>query len=313
MKLIGKRIIELLIFLVILSFLSFVLMKLAPGDPVKQMLRVDDVAVSEEQINSLRTELGFNEPVYIQYVKWLKRFFQFDLGSSYMTKEPVMDELAEKFPATLRLTAASLVVMLLIAVPLGTLSALYQNKWIDYLSRSISLIGASIPSFWLGLLFIQLFSVRLQWLPSMGTGTAAHLVLPSLTLGFAMSAVYMRMIRASLLEGLKQDFVRSARARGISESRIFIFHAFRHSLTPILTILGTSLGSLLGGTVIIEVLFAYPGVGKLVIDAIMNRDYPVIQGYILWMGLFVVLINSLVDLSYKYVNPQLYVKGGDKT
>ncbi|MEI4528482.1 nickel ABC transporter permease [Priestia megaterium] len=313
MKLIGKRIIELLIFLVILSFLSFVLMKLAPGDPVKQMLRVDDVAVSEDQINSLRTELGFNEPVYIQYVKWLKRFFQFDLGSSYMTKEPVIDELAEKFPATLRLTAASLVVMLLIAVPLGTLSALYSNKWIDYLSRSISLIGASIPSFWLGLLFIQMFSVRLQWLPSMGTGTAAHLVLPSLTLGFAMSAVYMRMIRASLLEGLKQDFVRSARARGISESRIFIFHAFRYSLTPILTILGTSLGSLLGGTVIIEVLFAYPGIGKLVIDAIMNRDYPVIQGYILWMGLFVVLINSFVDLSYKYVNPQLYVKGGDKT
>lgn len=308
MKQIGKRILELVLFLLLLSFISFVFMKAAPGDPVRYILNIDDVAISDEQIEELRDELGFNEPIYIQYWNWLIRFFQFDLGYSYMTNQPVLDELAGKFPATLTLTITSLIVMTLIAVPIGTLAALYKNKWIDHVSRIIALIGASVPSFWLGLLFIQFFSVRMGLLPSMGKGTFLHLVLPSLTLGIALSAVYVRLLRSSLLETLGQDFIRSAKARGLSRKRIFFFHAFRHSLMPVITIFGVSLGSLLGGTVIIEVLFAYPGVGKLVVEAIIRRDYPIIQGYILFMGLFIVIINLLVDLSYRFLNPEIRLK-----
>lgn len=308
MKQIGKRMLELVLFLLLLSFISFVFMKAAPGDPVRYILNIDDVAISDEQIEELRDELGFNKPIYIQYWNWLIRFFQFDLGYSYMTSQPVLDELAGKFPATLTLTITSLIVMTLIAFPIGTLAALYKNKWIDHVSRVIALIGASVPSFWLGLLFIQFFSVRLGWLPSMGKGTFLHLILPSLTLGLALSAVYIRLLRSSLLETLGQDFIRSAKARGLSRKRIFFFHAFRHSLMPVITIFGVSLGSLLGGTVIIEVLFAYPGVGKLVVEAIVRRDYPIIQGYILFMGLFIVIINLLVDLSYRFLNPELRLK-----
>jgi peptide/nickel transport system permease protein len=312
MKQIGKRLLELVLFLFLLSFVSFVFMKAAPGDPVRYMLNIDDVSISNEQIEELREELGFNQPIYVQYWKWLVRFFQFDLGESYMTKQPVTKELASKIPDTLALTFSSVLVMMMIAVPFGTLAALYKNKWIDHLSRGFSLLAASVPSFWLGLILMQFFSVKMGILPSMGKGTLLHLVLPSITLGLAMAAVYVRLLRSSLLESLGQDFIRSAKARGLSSSRIFFYHAFRHSLIPVITIFGVSLGSLLGGTVIIEVLFAYPGVGKLVVEAIIRRDYPVIQGYILFMGLFVVTINLLVDLAYRYLNPEIRLKGADR-
>ncbi|MCY8036179.1 nickel ABC transporter permease [Bacillus sonorensis] len=308
MKLIAKRLFELILFLFLLSFISFAFMKAAPGDPVKQMLRVDDVAVTDEQIEEFREELGFNKPIYIQYWNWFKRFFQLDFGHSYTTGQPVITELSRTFPATLLLTGTSLLVMLLISVPIGTLSALYRDRWLDHTGRLLALIGAALPSFWLGLILIDLFSVRLNWLPSMGAGTFKHLILPSLTLGIAMSGVYVRLVRSSLIESLGQDFIRSARARGISETRFFWFHAFRHCLVPVITIFGVSLGSLLGGTVIIEVLFAYPGVGKLVVDAIIQRDYPIIQGYILFMGIAVVLINLFIDLSYQYLNPEIRIK-----
>lgn len=312
MKTVGKRLLELVLFILMLSCISFVFMKLAAGDPVRYILNVNDVSISEDQIEELRNDLGFNEPIYIQYLHWLMRFFQLDLGNSYMSNQPVLSELASRLPYTLALTGFSLLIMTLISVPLGTLAALYKNRWIDHFSRLFALMGASVPSFWLGLLFIQFFSVKLGLLPSMGKGSILHLILPSFTLGLAMSAVYVRLLRSSLLESLGQDFIRSARARGISNRRIFFFHAFRHSLIPIITVFGMSLGSLLGGTVIIEVLFAYPGVGKLVIDAIVKRDYPIIQGYIMFIGLFVVAINLLVDLSYRYLNPEIRVGEVDR-
>ena len=308
MKHIGNRVFELILFLLLLSFVSFAFMKLAPGDPVRYILNIDDVAVSEERIEELREELGFNDPFHIQYGEWILQFFQFDLGNSFMTKQPVIEELGSKLPATLLLTFSSLVVMTVIAVPVGTLAALYKNKWIDQVSRLFALLGASVPSFWLGLLLIQWFSVKLGWLPSMGMGSIKHLVLPAITLGIAMAAVYVRLLRSSLLESLGQDFIRSAKARGLSNRRIFVFHAFRHCLIPVVTVFGVSLGSLLGGTVIIEVLFSYPGVGKLVVDAIVRRDYPIIQGYILSMGIFVALINISIDLSYRYLNPEIRFK-----
>ncbi|MGG4488567.1 nickel ABC transporter permease [Metabacillus idriensis] len=309
MKQVVSRLLEFVLFILILSIISFAFMKLAPGDPVRSMLKTDDISVSDAEVEELRNELGLNDPLVMQYGNWLKSFVEFDLGNSYMTKQPVIQELLKRFPATLELTLASLLIMIVIAVPLGTFSAIYKDTWVDHISRIFALIGAAIPSFWLGLLFVQLFSVKLGVLPSMGKGGILHLILPSATLGIAMAAVYVRLIRASLIESLGQDFIRSAKARGFTKSKIFFLLAFRHSLLPVITVLGVSIGSLLGGTVIIEVIFSYQGLGKFVIDAIMKRDYPVIQGYILIMGILVVSINLLVDLSYRYLDPKIRIKG----
>lgn len=301
-----------MLFLFLLSFISFILIKLVPGDPIRRMLQVDEVSVTKEQIEALRDELKLHEPLYIQYWYWLKRFFAFDLGHSYITKQPVLSELLSRFPATMMLTCASLIVMILISIPLGTLSALYKNKWVDHISRLFALVGSSIPSFWLGLLFIELFAVRLGILPSMGKGTVKHIILPSLTLGIAMSAVYVRLLRSSLLESLNEDYVKAARARGISERRIVLFHVFRRSLIPVVTNFGMSIGSLISGTVVIEVLFSYPGIGKMVVDAMIRRDYPVIQGYVLFITIFIVLINIIVDIGYRYLNPEIRLKGVER-
>ncbi|AXM90623.1 ABC transporter permease [Anoxybacillus ayderensis] len=308
MKKIMSRLLDFFIFFILLSLISFVFIQLLPGDPIKQMLRVDEVAITEEQIEHLRDELKLDEPLYVQYWYWLKRFLAFDLGVSYVTKRPVLDELFMRFPDTLLLTATSLLTMLLISLPLGICSALYKNKWIDYVIRLFSLIGTAVPSFWLGLLLIYTFSVQLHIFPSMGKGTWQHLVLPSLTLGLAMSAMYVRLIRTSLLEGFQKEYVKAARTRGIHEKRIFFFHVFRYALIPIVTLFGMSLGSLIGGTVVVEVLFSYPGVGKLVVDAVMKRDYPMIQGYVLFICFFVTCINILVDFSYQYLNPEIRLK-----
>ncbi|AET60910.1 nickel ABC transporter permease [Paenibacillus terrae] len=308
LKLIAKKLFELALFFLILSFVSFFLLKLVPGDPVRSILRVDDVAVSNQQIADMRTQLGLDQPLPVQYGKWLVQLLQFDFGQSYLTHRPVITEFMEKLPFTLLLTGGSLFIMLLIALPLGTMAALYRNCWIDSASRIFSLIGSSIPSFWLGLLLIEWFAVKLHILPSMGEGTFLHLVLPSLTLGLAMAAVYVRMIRASLIESSGQDFIKAAQARGISPVRIFFRHMFRHSLVPLITVFSESIGSLLGGTVVIEVLFAYPGLGKWIVDAIAARDYPIIQGYTLFMAVFIVGINILVELSYRWVNPEIALK-----
>ncbi|MGG1941943.1 nickel ABC transporter permease [Paenibacillus polymyxa] len=305
---IAKKFLTFILFFLILSFVSFCLLKLVPGDPVRSILRVDDVAVSNQQIADMRSQLGLDQPLPVQYGKWLVQLLQLDFGQSYLTHRPVLTEFIEKLPYTLLLTGGSLFIMLLIALPLGTLSALYRNRWIDSASRVFALIGSSIPSFWLGLLFIEWFAVKLRILPSMGDGTIFHLVLPSLTLGLAMAAVYVRMIRASLIESSGQDFIKAAQARGISPVRIFFRHMFRHSLVPLITVFSESIGSLLGGTVVIEVLFAYPGLGKWIVDAIAARDYPIIQGYTIFMAVFIICLNILVELSYRWVNPEIALK-----
>ncbi|MGS5020158.1 nickel ABC transporter permease [Paenibacillus sp. JJ1683] len=305
---IAKKFLTFMLFFLILSFVSFCLLKLVPGDPVRSILRVDDIAVSNQQIADMRSQLGLDQPLPVQYGKWLVQLLQLDFGQSYLTHRPVLTEFIEKLPYTLLLTGGSLFIMLLIALPLGTLSALYRNRWIDNASRVFALIGSSIPSFWLGLLFIEWFAVKLRILPSMGDGTIFHLVLPSLTLGLAMAAVYVRMIRASLIESSGQDFIKAAQARGISPVRIFFRHMFRHSLVPLITVFSESIGSLLGGTVVIEVLFAYPGLGKWIVDAIAARDYPIIQGYTIFMAIFIICLNILVELSYRWVNPEIALK-----
>ncbi|SDC43979.1 peptide/nickel transport system permease protein [Terribacillus halophilus] len=307
-RIIGRRLLEVVLFVLFVTFFSFLFLRLAPGDPALTILNVDELNVSQEQVDALREDMGFNDPLLVQYGKWLLDFIQLDFGNSYITSQPVLEMLLTGLPATLELTIGSLIVMLLVAIPLGSLSALYKDSWIDHISRYFSIIGAAVPSFWLGLILIDMFAVRLSWFPTMGRDSLLSLVLPAVTLGLAIAGVYVRLLRSSLLDSLGQEFVRAARARGISERRIFFSHAFRYSLPPVITVFGVSLGSLIGGVVVVEVLFAYPGVGKLVVDSIRQRDYPLIQGYIVLMAAIVFVVNTLVDLSYRYVNPELRLK-----
>jgi peptide/nickel transport system permease protein len=294
--------------MLVITFVSFLFVRLAPGDPVLTILNVDELSVSQEQVEALREDMGFNKPLLVQYGYWLIDFIQLDFGTSYSTGQPVMEMILLGLPATLELTLGALLVMIMVAIPLGSLAAIYRNSWIDQISRILSIVGAAVPSFWLGLILIDLFSARLNWLPSMGRDGTATLILPALTLGLAISSVYVRLLRSSLLDSLNQEFIRAARARGLSEFRIFFAHAFRHSLPPVITVFGVSLGSLIGGVVVIEVLFAYPGTGKMVVDAIRQRDFPLIQGYILMMAVIVFIVNTCVDLSYRYLNPEIKIK-----
>ncbi|YCA45669.1 ABC transporter permease [Bacillus sp. JZ8] len=307
-QIIVRKFLEVFIFMLFITFVSFLFIRLAPGDPVLTILNVDELSVSQEQVEILREEMGFNKPLLVQYGYWLLNFAQLDFGQSYVTGQPVIEMILTGLPATVELTIGSMIVMLAVSIPLGSLSALYRDSWIDQASRILSIIGAAIPSFWLGLIFIDLISVRFSWLPTMGRDGLSSLILPSLTLGLAISSVYVRLLRSSLLDSLGQEFIRSARARGLSDKRIFLVHAFRHSLPPVITVFGVSLGSLIGGVVVIEVLFAYPGIGKLVVDAIRQRDYPLIQGYILIMSAVVFIVNTCVDLSYRYLNPEMKLK-----
>ncbi|MFP3918359.1 nickel ABC transporter permease [Lysinibacillus telephonicus] len=303
-----RKFFEILIFMLFITFVSFLFVRLAPGDPVLTILNVDELSVNQEQVEELREEMGFNKPLLVQYGLWLLKFIKLDFGVSYVTGQPVMDMILIGLPATIELSVGALIVMLVVSIPLGSLSALYRNSWIDQVSRTLSILGAAIPSFWLGLIFIELFGVRVNWFPTMGRDGFISLILPSLTLGLAISSVYVRLLRSSLLDSLGQEFIRAARARGLSEKRIFLVHAFRHSLPPVITVFGVSLGSLIGGVVVIEVLFAYPGIGKLVVDAIRQRDYPLIQGYILIMAIIVFIVNACVDISYRYLNPEMRLK-----
>lgn len=307
-RILGRKFFEVFSFMLFITFISFLFIRLAPGDPVLTILNVDELSISQEQVDALREEMGFNQPLLVQYGHWLLHFFQLDFGNSYVTGQPVMDMIFMGLPATMELGIGAIIVMLIVSIPLGSLSALYRNSWIDQVSRILSILGAAIPSFWLGLIFIDLFGVRLNWLPTMGRDGFISLILPSLTLGLAISSVYVRLLRSSLLDSLSQEFIRAARTRGLSERRIFLVHALRHSLPPVITVFGVSLGSLIGGVVVVEVLFAYPGIGKMVVDAIRQRDYPLIQGYILIMAILVFIVNTCVDVSYRYLNPEMKLK-----
>ncbi|WP_142829948.1 nickel ABC transporter permease [Planococcus soli] len=312
-RILLKRSIEVTVFLLLVTFVSFLFARLAPGDPVLSILRVDDVSVTAAQVEELREDMGFNEPLLVQYGEWFMDFVKLDFGNSYLTDQPVLEMLLSGLPATLELAGGALLVMLLIALPLGSLAAIYRGSWVDQLSRWFSLIGAAVPSFWLGLLLIDLFGVRLNLLPTMGRDGFVSMILPSVTLGLAITSVYVRLLRSSLIDSLSNDYIKAARSRGISEIRIFFFHALRAALPPVITVFGVSLGSLIGGVVVIEVIFAYPGIGKMVVEAIRARDYPVIQGYLFIMAIIVFVVNSLVDISYRYLNPEIRLKEGKES
>ena len=308
MNQLRKKIFETVLFFLILTFVSFIVVKSAPGDPVRNILGVDDLTATKAQIEELREELGLNKPILVQYLNWLGRLVRLDLGQSVMTHKSVVSEIFGAFPATLVLALSSLFMMALISFPLGILAAVFKGSWIDRFANGFSLLGTAIPGFWLGLIIINIFAVKLHLFPAMGIGSFKHLVLPSLTLGISMAPPYIRLLRSSLIESRSREFVRAVRARGVDEKHIFFFHVLRDSLLPVVTVFGVSLGSLLGGTVITEVIFGYPGLGKLAIDAIIKRDYAVIQGFILFLGVLVFIINNLLDRIYRIINPAIAIK-----
>lgn len=287
------------------SVITFCLSSLAPGDPAEMILRLGGTEPTRQAIEALRAELGLDGPVHVRYVRWIQDVLRLDLGKSYRTGRPVTDEILGRFPATVELTVAALCVMLLVALPSGILSALYPHSFVDHISRIFSLVGASMPSFWLGLMLVNYLAVQWGLFPVMGRGGWKHLVLPAATLGFGMAAIYTRVLRASMLEVLSQDYIKVARAKGLAEKWVISRHALRNALIPVVTLMGMSLGHLLGGVVIVETVFAWPGVGKFVLDAIFSRDYPVIQGYVLLMSLVFVTANFLVDVSYAAIDPRI--------
>ena len=308
-KQIMSRLLQMLIVLIGISFLTFLLTYLSPGDPVRNMYTSAGIMPTEELIQSTRDEMGFNDPFFTQYFRWIGNCLKGDFGKSYSLNKPVVKLLSARLWPTLKLTLMSMVLMLILAVPLGVLSAVYRNKPVDYIVRAVTFFGVSIPNFWVGLLLILYFGVRLRLLPVISSGgTFKDLLLPAVTLAVAMSAKYTRQVRTAVLEELSSDYVVGARARGVKESKILWGNVFPNSLLPLITMLGLSIGSLLGGTSVVEVIFSYPGLGNLAVNAITSADYFLVQGYVLWVSVIYMVINLLVDLSYNYVDPRMRLR-----
>ena len=282
--------------------LVFALIHLVPGDPAQAML---GEGASQEEVQRLRTSLGLDRPLLVQYTGFLGGLVRGDLGTSFRYNSPVTAQITSRLGNTAKLALAAMAVAIVFAVPLGIVAAVFRGRAPDHAAMTLALAGISMPNFWLGPLLAILFAVSLGWLPVSGTGSLAHLVLPAITLGAALSAILARMTRASLLEELRELYVLAARARGLSGARAVLRHAFRNSLIPVVTIIGLQFGAVLTGTIITETIFAWPGLGRLLIQAINFRDYPLIQGCILFISVTYVLMNLLTDLTYGLLDPRI--------
>ena len=308
-KQIISRLLQIVVVLIGISFLTFLLTYVSPGDPVRHMLTASGTMPTEELIQSIRSEMGLNDPFFTQYFRWVGNCLHGDFGTSYMLKKPVVTLLAARLWPTLKLTVFSVILMLIMAVPMGMVSAVYKDSWIDYLVRCITFLGVSLPNFWVGLLLMLIFCVKMQIFPVISSGgDFKSMVLPALTLAIAMSAKYTRQVRPAVLEELSSDYVTGALARGVKFWRVLWFNVFPNSLLPLITMLGLSIGSLLGGTSVVEVIFSYPGLGNLAVSAITSCDYYLIQGYVLWIAVIYMVINLLVDMSYYLVDPRMRLK-----
>jgi peptide/nickel transport system permease protein len=304
----ARRLLSLPLLLLGISLVSFTLLNLAPGDPAEILLGLQQPGTEppQEAVLALRQELGLDDPLPLRYGRWLLGALQGDLGVSYRSGQPIMVELAQRLPATIMLAVTSLALAMVISIPLGIASAVWRGSLVDGFSRLLALLGAAVPSYLLALLLILLFAVTLHWLPAIGYGSLRQLVLPAVALAVGSSAQLLRLTRANMLEVLQQDYVRTARAKGMRERRVIWVHALKNAILPVVTVLGMNVGHLLGGTVIVETVFSWPGVGKYAIDAIFLRDYPVIQGFVLYLAVIFLLVNLLVDLTYRWLNPRLH-------
>ncbi|MDD7400986.1 MAG: nickel ABC transporter permease [Eubacteriales bacterium] len=303
LRYIFKRIVMLIPVLLGVTFIVFTLLQITPGDPAKAILgpTADAAAVAQ-----LREEMGLNEPFLTQYGRFVyKLVFEQDMGRSYSSRQPVMSLIMQAFPATLKLAAFAVAIAVVIGIPLGIISAIKQYSIFDNTALILGLIGISMPVFWLGMLMILVFAARLKWFPSSGFSTFRHMVLPSIALSAQSVAVIMRMTRSSMLEVIRQDYIRTARAKGQTERKVITKHALRNALMPIVTTVGLQFGALLGGAVLTESVFTIPGIGRMMVEAIRMKDFPLVQGAVLFIALAFSLVNLFVDILYAYINPRI--------
>lgn len=305
-KYILKRLIQMIPILLGITLLSFILTNLSAADAVDIMESNQGMAMSAEEKDQLRQDLGLDRPVTEQYAVWLGNLLKGDMGESFVSGEPVFSAFLARLPATLYLTLVSVFLTVGISIPLGILAAVKQNRFLDYLIRFLSFIGNSLPNFFAALLLIYFFSLKLKIFPVMGnTGDWKSVILPSVTLALAMTSKYIRQVRTAVLEELNREYVQGARARGIRENRILVFSVLKAAMLTIITLLALSVGSLLGGTAIVESIFMWDGVGKMAVDAITMRDYPVIQAYVIWMAVIYMVVNLAADLICHYLDPRI--------
>ncbi len=305
LRYVTGRLIGLLPVLLGVTILVFLMLRIAPGDPLIALLGEEAQGMSRAALEELRGQYGFDRDPVSQYFSFLGGVLQGDLGNSVRTGQPVLREIAVRLPATLQLAGAGLAIALVIGLTLGVLAAVYRRTIIDYLAIVVALAGVSIPVFWSGLILMLYFSLELGWLPASGYGTWRHLVLPALAIGFSSSAIIARVTRSSMIEVLRADYVRTARAKGVSDRNINIRHALRNAMLPVITVIGLQFGGLLGGAVLTETVFAWPGLGRLVVDSIRAQDGPLVQGTVLFIAVVFILMNLLVDLSYALLNPRI--------
>ena len=309
-KFIVKRLIMLIPVLIGVTLLVFLILQLAPGDPAKVILGEQ---ATPEQIQELRESLGLNDPVLVQYANYIIKLVQGDMGESYKTRGPVSDEVFNRFPNPLKLTACAMLLAVVVAVPLGVVAAVKQNTLFDSISMVIALIGVSMPIFWLGLLLILLFSLKLGWFPSSGSEGIKSIVLPAVALGFNHMASIARTTRSSMLETIRQDYIRTVRAKGVAYGVVIRKHALKNALIPTITVIGLQIGYMLGGSVLTETVFAWPGVGRLMVDSINGRDIPMVMGCIILVCATFSVVNLVVDILYGMVDPRIksqYKSGG---
>lgn len=310
LKYIGRRLLRLVLIVLGVTFLSFGMMRLAGGDAVTYLYENAGAAVSQEVLDQARAQYGLDKPFLVQYLTWLTGMLRGDMGTSYVSGNDVFASFASRLPATAQLAGASLLLTLLVSVPLGILAAVRRDRWVDYVIRFFSFAGNSTPNFLAALLLIYFFAIRLGWLPSISGGNGPiGILLPALTLSLSMSAKYTRQIRALVLEELSKGYVAGARARGIKERVILFRYVLRSALMTLVTLVSLSAGSLLGGTAVAETIFMWDGVGKLAVDAISMRDYPIVLAYVAWMAVIYVLINLVVDLLYLLLDPRVRTGG----
>jgi len=304
LQLIGRRLLATVPLLLAVSMVVFSFVHLLPGDPAVLFLGEE---ATPENLARFRAKLGFDRPLVVQYGEWLGRALQGDLGRSIRSNQPVTQAIVERLPVTLRLIGLSMLISLCIAVPLGVISAVKRNSGVDLASTFFALVGFSTPNFWLGLILIYVFALVLRWLPPSGFEGVRSLVLPSITLGTALAALVTRQLRSGMLEVLRQDFVRTAQAKGLADRVVIGKHALKNALISVVTVIGLQIGALLGNTIITESLFALPGVGRLMIDSVFSRDFFVVQGVILFLAVGYVVANLVVDITYSYLDPRIRV------
>ncbi len=302
LRYIVRRVLFLIPVLLGVAFCVFTLLYLTPGDPARMVL--GDMA-TDEAIKEFRDKEGLNDPYLVQFGNYVWKAINGDIGRSYSTRRPVMKELLTAFPYTLKLSAFAMIIAILIGIPCGIISAIKQYSWFDTITMIFAMVGLSMPVFWLGLLLILLFSVHLRWLPSSGFSTFKAMILPSVALAAQSISMVTRMTRSSMLEVVRADYIRTARAKGQKESVVIWVHALRNALIPVVTLCGLQFGSLLSGAILTETVFAVPGVGQLMIRAIMARDYPMVQGGVLFVAIAFSIVNLLVDLLYAYIDPRI--------